>query len=237
VIRILTGATAVLLVTTICAQDQKPAAPPAAKAEKADHPKTLQLGDTIDASLSLPDIDGNVHSAAEMKGRITVVNFWSTQCPIQEAWDPTLGKIQLEYEAKGVHFVMINSNEANGEIADGKPAEGKKPYQGIRDTLKERDLPYTVLVDHGNVVADRFGALTTPDIFVFDQKGVLVYRGAIDDDQRGTKGDKAKHYLREALDALLAGKAVPTAQTKPVGCTIKRAKKARAADQSGKNEE
>jgi thiol-disulfide isomerase/thioredoxin len=202
-------------------QDPKKAAEAsAAAAEKA--PKKLAMGSHLDQSIALPDIDGTVHKTSEFKGKVTVVNFWSTTCPIMAAYEDDLKAIVQDYEKQGVVFLMINSNEANGEIGDKTPAkENAKPYQKIRDYLKSKELPYKVLVDHGSTVASLFAAKTTPDIFLFDKQGKLVYRGLINDDQRGNKGDKAKHYLKDALNAVIAGKEIATAETTPVGCTIK----------------
>jgi hypothetical protein len=119
-------------------------------------------------------------------------------------------------------FLSIDSNVS--EIGREAPrVDGiVAPYAGVRQHLKERGLPYTVLVDHGNVVADYFEAKTTPHVFVFGKDGKLVYRGLVDDDQMEAKGDKAKHYLRDTLEQLLAGKQVEPFETTPIGCSIKR---------------
>jgi hypothetical protein len=117
---------------------------------------------------------------------------------------------------------MINSNEGNGEIADRKAEGDKKPYQKIRDYLAKNELPYEVLVDHDSIVAGRFDAKTTPHVYVFDKDAKLVYRGLIDDDARGDKGDAATHHLRDTLDTLLLGRMVKPSETRPHGCSIKK---------------
>ena len=194
--------------------------------DKAKKPKTLALGHQVDPTIVLADIDGNECATANFRGRITVVNFWATRCPWMKGWDPTLSEIQRNYSKKGVVFLMIASNEGNGEIRDNKLEKGQKPYQEIRKHLKERELPYRVLIDPGSEVARRFGARTTPDIFVFDEDTRLVYRGRIDDDERRKKGDEATHYLRDTLDAMLTGEELDPTGTKPFGCSIKWPKKA-----------
>lgn len=85
------------------------------------------------------------------------------------------------------------------------------------------NLSYPVLDDHSGTVDKRFQAKTTPHMFVIDKVGQIAYAGAIDDDNsvRGDKGDAAKNYVKQALDELLAGKAVSTNQTKPYGCSVK----------------
>jgi len=220
---------AALLAAPAFAQEEKPAPKPvpAAQDKKAEDasaktPK-VTLGMPAVGEIVLKDIDGKEHKVLDLKDKITVVNFWSMTCPIMKGWEDRLVAIQNEYTKKGVHFVTINSNEGNGEIGDDKNLEeGQKPYEKIRSYLKKNDLPYTVLVDKGSKVADVFAAQTTPDIFLFDKTGTLVYRGLIDDDARGSKGDKATQYLRDTLDALLAGDEVEVKETKPQGCSIKR---------------
>ena len=90
--------------------------------------------------------------------------------------------------------------------------------------MKKEKVPYTILIDKKNVVADRFDAQTTPHVFVIDDKGKLRYAGGVDDDETFKKDAKAvKSYVRDALDAVLAGKEPAQATTKPHGCSIKRA--------------
>jgi hypothetical protein len=85
-------------------------------------------------------------------------------------------------------------------------------------------MSFTVYADHGNKVADLFNAQHTPHCFVVAQKGVLRYAGGLDDDPKGEKGEATKQYVRDAIDALLAGKGPATRESKPYGCGIKRVK-------------
>ncbi|MCC7171975.1 MAG: redoxin domain-containing protein, partial [Planctomycetes bacterium] len=85
-------------------------------------------------------------------------------------------------------------------------------------------MSFPVYADHGNKVADLFGAQHTPHCFVIDQKGVLRYVGGLDDDPQGNKGDATKQYVRDAIDALLAGKEPAVKESKPYGCGVKRVK-------------
>lgn len=218
--------------------ETRPAAKPEAKATDADaaavnKPKALSLGTRANGGIALKDIDGNEHRAKSYQGKVTVVNFYSIQCPIQAAWDDRLAAIQNEFAKQDVVFLNINSNRT--EIGDQPPAqkEGEKPYDEIRQHLQAKKLPFTVLVDHGNVVADAFGAKTTPDIFVFGKDGKLVYRGLVDDDQAQRKGDEAKRYLHDVLTKLVKGETVEAFETKPQGCSIKRMPKKAAAAGAG----
>ena len=228
---------AAALTTASTAQEKEPPArqeksQKAALDAAAEKAPVVALGKKVTGKIVLADIDGEEHELFDLEDKITVVNFWSITCPIMQGWEDRMSAIHEQYSKKGVQFVTINSNVANGEIAEGDVEEGEKPYAKIRDYLKKNELPYTVLVDKGSKVADVFKAKTTPDIFVFDKEGVLVYRGLIDDDARGSKGEKAKQYLRTTLDAVLAGEKVEASETKPQGCNIKRPRK--ASDRGGR---
>jgi peroxiredoxin len=108
-----------------------------------------------------------------------------------------------------VRFVGINSNVI-------------EPVEEVAAHAKQNGFPFPVLKDEGNKIADHFDAQFTPEIFVLDAKGVLRYHGRIDDSQN--PANITSHDLRDALDALLAGKNPPRAETKAFGCTIKRAR-------------
>ena len=229
------GSAAILSVTSVLVPltAQNEATVEKAKAVDSKHeksePKVLKLGAKVGGDIVLNDIDGKAWKTAGLPGHLTVVTFWSITCPIMAGWEGTLSKIQTDYADKGVDFVIINSNEGNGEIGDREPAGDAAAYQKIRDHLKKKHLPYRVLPDHQSLVAERFGALTTPDVFVFNKDAELVYRGLIDDDLRGDKGETATHYLRDVLDTLLLGKFVRPSETKPHGCGIKKPRQSRGA--------
>lgn len=211
----------------LCAQEPAPAPAPKPVAEgpvaegkqqEAPKPKLLELGQRVSGDIVLRDIDGKQQRAKDLMGKVTVVNFYSIQCPIQRDWDSRLAQIQKDYADKGVVFLHIDSNTT--EI--GEPQEGKEAYGKIRDHLKKSELPFRVLVDHDNVVADVFQAQTTPHVYVFGVDGRLVYKGLVDDDQKNRRPDERQNYVRDTLDKLLAGEKVEPFSTKEQGCTIKR---------------
>ncbi len=189
-------------------------------------PAVLALGGKIPANVALKNLDGKEQKLVAAD-KITVVNFWSITCPIMAGWEERMTAIYKKYGKQGVEFRFINPNApefADGEVSAEDVENGVKPYRGIRDFLKEKKLPYTVLLDTGNVVTDRFQAKTTPHIFVFDKTGSLVYRGLIDDDPRDVKGEGADRYLVNTLDALLKGKKPEPRENLSYGCAIVRAK-------------
>lgn len=230
-------AAASLFLTLSLAQEPKPAdskptepAPvgkptetePAPKADAKKQAKVLELGARIDGEIALQDIDGATVRARELMGKVTVVNFYSIQCPVQAQWDARLAEIQRDYQEQGVVFLHVDSNVTEiGAVAPKVEGEAK-PYDEIRQHLAEKKLPFRVLVDHGNKVADLFAATSTPHVYVFGTDGKLVYKGLVDDDQRDAKKDTRKNHLRDLLGKLVKGEAVEPSSTNEVGCSIKR---------------
>jgi peroxiredoxin len=202
---------------------QEPPQPPVEKPkEQVEAPKVLQLGQRVNGLTTLPDLDGTPVLARDLMGKLVVVNFYSIQCPVQRAWDQRLAAIQQDFAAKGVVFLHIDSNVT--EIGEQPPkVEGdEKPYAKVREHLAAQKLPFRVLVDHGNKVADLFDARTTPHVYVFGTDGRLVYKGLVDDDQKDRNADARNNYVRDVLGKLLAAEKVEPFATKEQGCSIKR---------------
>jgi len=192
--------------------------------------KPLALGDTLDASMALPDIDGKTWTLADFRateeraGKVVVLDFWSIQCPWSIKYEPRLKDLAARFADKDVVFLAIDANRTEVD------AEAQDPYGRIRAYAKKAALPYPVLIDRGNRVADRLAARTTPHVFVIDRSGVLRYSGGIDDDPKGDKaasGEPVQAFVADALSAVLAGRSPDPASTKPFGCSIKRVKVAR----------
>lgn len=142
------------------------------------------------------------------KNKAVAVIFVATKCPVSNAYNDRMAALAKEYAAKGIAVVGINSNKA--ELAPEVAAHAK-----------EHGFTFSVVKDEGNKVADAYGAQKTPEVFVISPKGDLLYHGRIDESQDDPKGVKSPD-LRNALEAILAGKPVPAAETKAFGCTIKR---------------
>lgn len=206
----------------VCAQEPPapPVEPPAPA--PAEAPKVLELGQRVNGLTTLSDLDGVPQKAMDLMGKLVVVNFYSIQCPIQRDWDRRLAEIQQDFAAKGVVFLHIDSNVT--EIGEVPPVvEGdEKPYAKVRAHLEAQKLPFRVLVDHGNKVADLFDAKTTPHIYVFGKDGRLVYKGLVDDDQKDRNEETRTNHLRDVLGKLLVDQKVEPFATKEQGCTIKR---------------
>lgn len=161
-------------------------------------------------SFSLPDLDGKTHSLDSLRGKNgSVVVFLSAQCPVVKAYNARINEIASAYAAKGINFIGINSN-ATEDMAWVKSDATTVGYK------------FPLLIDKGNVLADKLGANTTPEVYFLDVKNTLLYHGAIDNDRAGTA--ITEPYLKTAFDATLGGKKVEKAKTNAVGCSIKRAK-------------
>jgi peroxiredoxin len=174
---------------------------------KADGEAKLAIGTPL-TEFSLSDINGKTLAAKDLKGsKGTVFMFLSAQCPVVKGYIERIQAISKDYSGKGINFVGINSNITE-DLKMIKPDA-------------EKNFPFTVLKDNGNMIADKWGAGSTPEVFFFDGNGKLAYRGAIDNDRRGDSVER-KNYLRDALDSAVAGKAIAEKETAPFGCTIKR---------------
>jgi peroxiredoxin len=172
-------------------------------AQPARNVRTFTLKDAADRPWSLKDL-------ADRKAIVVV--FLGTECPINNAYLPRLAELSGTYGPKGVAFVAVNSNWHDTSTR-------------IAAHAKSNALPFPVLKDTANVVADDFGARRTPEVFVISPAGTILYQGRIDD--RIGIGFKRKEPTRNdlavALDEVLAGKPVSVAKTEAAGCLIARA--------------
>ncbi|MEW6073776.1 MAG: redoxin domain-containing protein [Planctomycetota bacterium] len=197
---------------------------PAAEQEE-EVPKVFQVDKPVDLSLALPALDGKVHTLKQYLGKTVVVDFWSIACPISIAYEGRMKALYARYkDDPQVVLLAIDANHT-------ELAPGEDPYARIKKYVADEKIPFPILIDAGNVVADRFGAQTTPHVFVIDAKGYLRYAGAVDDDPGGKKKpEEVKQWAADAIAALRAGEPVAVKTTKPVGCTIKRVPKETKAD-------
>lgn len=152
------------------------------------------------------DLNGAEHSFSTLKGDTTVVVFLATRCPVSNAYNQRMEVLYTDYSPKGVHFVFVNAN-------------ANEPSTEVADHAKQVGFTFPVYRDAGNV-ADLFNAQVTPETYVINKQGAIIYHGSIDDAQNVAR--IKKQSLRAALDEALAGKPVTVAETKAFGCTVKR---------------
>ncbi|MEO6333600.1 MAG: redoxin domain-containing protein [Pyrinomonadaceae bacterium] len=170
--------------------------------EASDFPIGTAVG-----NFSLPDTNGKVQSLDELKGKNgAVVVFLSAQCPVVRGYNERINQLAADYQAKGINFIGINSNSS--ESSERVKSHADQTYK------------FPVLIDKGNVLADKLGASVTPEAYYFDAKNVLLYHGAIDNDRSGKA--PSDNYLRVAFDSALSGKAIEKTRANAFGCSIKR---------------
>ena len=173
-----------------------------------DLPAPPAIGTVIE-DFKLPDADGSEHSLSSLKGKNgAVLIFIATRCPVSNGYNERMQKLAEDYKAKGITVIGINSNVT-------------EPASEVKSHAAEKHLTFTILKDDGNKIADRLGATRTPEAYVIDASGKLAYHGRIDNSQR--LDGITSNDLRDALDALLAGKPIQKTTAVAFGCTIKRA--------------
>lgn len=172
------------------------------------------VGDAAPA-FTLKCLSGMDHSLADFKGKIVVLEWTNPGCPVVQRHykDGLMQAAQKAAREKQVVWLAVNST--NPEHANyRRPEELKKTYA-------EWQAAYAAqLMDTDGATGTAYGAKTTPHIFVIDAHGKIAYNGAIDDDTSG-KNPERMNYALAAVDALLAGKPVAMATTKPYGCSVK----------------
>ena len=162
--------------------------------------------------------DGKKHSLAHYKGKYVVLEWTNPSCPfVHKFYDSgTMQHLQKTETAKGVVWIRINSS------APGK--EGSQKVADVAPYEKTNHVASTLtLLDPDGKVGHLYGARNTPQMFVIDPKGVLIYAGGIDDKPSADAADiaTAKNYVVAALDEAMAGKPVTTPTAQPYGCSVK----------------
>jgi peroxiredoxin len=161
-------------------------------------------------SFSLPDTAGAEHGVGESPAPATLVVFTCNHCPYALGWHDRIAAVARDYD--DVTVLAINANDAERYPRDS--------FDAMRERVaRDGGWPMPYLRDETQEVARAYGAQTTPDCFVIDADGRVVYRGAPDADHEDPTQNAA--WLREALDAVLAGSEPARRETKPVGCSIK----------------
>ena len=160
----------------------------------------------------LPGVDGRSYSLDSFKDKpVLVVIFSCNHCPYVKDYETRMVSIQREYGPKGVQIVAVNSNDEKAYPEDSFPNMVKR--------AEERGFNFPYLRDEGQAVVEAYGGICTPHVFAFDGGRTLRYRGRIDDSRDISKVTTPD--LRNALDDIIAGRAVRVSDTKPFGCSIK----------------
>jgi hypothetical protein len=182
----------------------------------------LKIGEALPASdVEMMNIDGSMITLQDIaKQNGLLVIFSCNTCPFvigngskSEGWEnryPALGEL---CEKMNIGMVLINSNEGKREAGDS--------FEDMQNHYKENNYNSYYVLDQNSLVADMFGALTTPHVYLFDSKFELVYRGAIDDNVN-KRSEVKEHYLENAIKNMVNGEKINPETTKQLGCSIKR---------------
>lgn len=142
-----------------------------------------------------------------------LVIFSANTCPFANGWEDRYIELKSLTEKNNVGMVVVNSNHQNRDGVDS--------FEAMKKRANEQSYNFPYLVDADSKIANTFGGQTTPHVFLFDKDWKLVYKGAIDDNFERAK-DVKQAYAKDAITQMASGKKVSLAETKPVGCGIKR---------------
>lgn len=175
--------------------------------------KALKVGDEAPGWSGIIGIDDKQHGLADYKkAKAIVLVFTCNHCPVAVIYQDRVIALQKDYGPKGVQVIAVNVNNIPADRLDK-----------MKERAKARKFNFPYLYDSSQKMGHDYGAKVTPHTFVLDSGRKIAYIGAIDNSQKADKADK--HYVRDALDALLAGKTPPQTETKASGCSIKYEKK------------
>lgn len=171
----------------------------------------LDLGEEGVAFAGLPGADGRTHSLDSFeRSAVLVVVFVGNGCPTVRSYADRLADLQRRRGVDAVQVVAVNANNPHLSRLDDLAEMTRR--------FRERPWPFPHLKDAGGELARRCGAVCTPHAFVFDRDRRLRYRGRIDDSRTGRR--VSHRDLEAAVDDVLAGRPVRTAETEPFGCAI-----------------
>ena len=203
----------------------------AALAARAADPKPLEIGASA-PDFKLPGVDGKDYSLKDFAGaKVLVVLFTTNHCPTAQAYEERVIKMHADYSDKGVALVAISPNDPLAVRLDELGySDYSDSFEEMKLRAKDRGFKFPYLYDGETQATSRaYGCLATPHVFIFDAERKLRYAGRIDD---GEVKPVKNHDARNAIDALLAGKAVPVEKTKVFGCSTKWADKREDAKKS-----
>jgi len=167
---------------------------------------------------SLPDTNGQTHQLSQYKGKWVVLEWYQPDCPFvrKHYGSGNMQGLQKEFTSKGVVWLSIDSSAAG--------QEGNYPADKLNEIASSQGVARTaLLLDPDGKVGHTYGAKTTPDMYIINPEGKLVYEGAIDSKPTTVVADlkTATNYVKVALDSSMTGKSVSQTVTRPYGCSVK----------------
>ncbi len=181
---------------------------------------SFSLGDKAPLSdLKMTDVasDNDLSLEDMMEANGLLVIFSCNTCPFVLAWEdqfPKLGKLS---KGKKLGMVLVNSNQAK--------REGEDSMAAMKEHYKKAGYNTPYVIDEDSKLADAFGAKTTPHVYLFNSKMELVYRGSINDKFEDRDKTAKQFYLEDAINSMIANEPIEPAETREIGCSIKRIKR------------
>lgn len=165
-------------------------------------------------NVKMNDVSGEKFSLADVtKENGLLVMFSCNNCPFVLQWEDRYNELKTWADSHNVGMIVLNSNYGNRDGVDS--------FEEMKKRAREQNYNFPYVVDEDSQIANAFGGQTTPHVFLFDNNMELVYKGAIDDSYKSAK-DVKQAYAKDAVASLANGQKVAVAETKPVGCSIKR---------------
>jgi peroxiredoxin len=189
-------------------------------------PATLALGSNA-PDFHLPGVDGRTYQLKDFaRAKVLLVIFTCNHCPTAQYYEERIKALVRDYKEKGVALLAIMPNDPRSVRLDELGwTDLSDSFEEMKIRARDRQFNFPYLYDGDNeAVARAYGPVATPHAFLFDSARKLRYAGAIDDSERVEHAQK--HYVHDALDALLAGQEPSVTKTKVVGCSVKWAGKA-----------
>lgn len=176
---------------------------------------TMKVGDKAAMThVKMLDISGEKISLGEIKKENgLLVLFSSNTCPFVKQWEDRYPDLKSWADENNVGMVVLNSNHTK--------RDGDDSFDEMKKHANEKSYNFRYVLDEDSQIANTFGGQTTPHAFLFDSEMELVYKGAIDDSYKSASEVK-KPYVKDAIASLAKGEKIAVAETKPVGCSIKR---------------
>ncbi len=167
---------------------------------------SVDIGSKIIIPPSIPIVNGP--QSLELRDKSIALIFWSFKCPVALAYDGRINELQDKYGSRGVAVFGVTS-AANETAAE------------IRANTANLNLKVPVMLDLDGSLAEILGATHTPSVFILDRNGILRYKGSLDNNKKAGENGRIA-YAEDAMDAILAARAVAIPETRPFGCSIKR---------------
>lgn len=184
-------------------------------------PTPLEIGAKA-PDFSLPSTDGRTYSLEDFaSSKVLMIIFTCNHCPTAQAYEARIKQLVTDYKNRGVFIIAISPNDPESvTLGEMGYTDLGDSFEEMKIRAKDQNFNFPYLYDgEDSRVSMQYGPQATPHVFIFDQDRKLRYSGRIDDGEK--PGTAKSHDTRNAIEALLAGKAVPVEKTKTFGCSIK----------------